>query len=285
MYTGAVSANGLTDALKRCEPATVHRSYNYKNVGDVEVLLTPKDIARRRLGALWHFGRPKFSLGSDRERAGQQLAYGLAAGKVSFPDKCAICLGEPSQAAVWEMHAGMLEGGSSKYRGKDRRVLDAANLQRVWYSVPFCTAHAAKPGAVAFGLTMNNRGWIAFRNNEYASEFGDINNIAPRYFVRRWWAALALLAALLLFLGGGIIASVLSEDSAADDLAVAAILLALGAGLFAYLYRVLVAPWNSRRKSGEPPPSGQGVVDAHHDRGDGYCSVCKRPWPCPASRS
>ena len=50
MYTGDVSANGLKDALKRCEPATVSRSYDYKNVGDIEVLLTPKDIAGRRLG-------------------------------------------------------------------------------------------------------------------------------------------------------------------------------------------------------------------------------------------
>lgn len=286
METAAASARGLTDALSRSQPTVVHRSYNYKNVGDVNVLVSPKDVSRRRgRWALWHFGRPKFSLGWAKDRTGQQLGYGLFAGKCAFPDKCAVCLAEPSRGVVYEMLGNVVKGGSGRYRGKDRRVVIASNMERVWYSVPFCDTHAAKPGGVAFGKTYNDRGWVAFRNPTYRAEFGELNGIQPRGFARRWWAVLLAVAALFLVLGGGIIATVPGMDgTVGDDIAVAAVLLLLGVGMLAYLYITLVVPWRTRRKTGGIAP-GPTAVGAHHDRGDGICAFCFEPWPCRAART
>lgn len=286
METAAASARGLTDALSRSQPTVVHRSYNYKNVGDVNVLVSPKDVSRRRgRWALWHLGRPKYSLGLPRERLGRQLSNGLFAGKCTFPDKCAVCLGEASRGIVYEMLGNVVKGGSGRYRGKDRRVVIASNMERVWYSVPFCETHAAKPGGVAFGTTLNDRGWVAFRNTTYGAEFGNLNGIEPHRFARRWWAALLAVAALLLVLGGGIIAQATGmEGTIVDDIAIASVFLLLGIGLLAYLYTTLVMPWRTRRKRGGTAP-GPTAVGAHHDRGDGYCAFCFEPWPCRTART
>jgi hypothetical protein len=282
MYIGAASADGLTDALNRCQPMTVHRTYDYKNVGDVEVLLTPKDISRRHNG-LWHLGRSKFSLGLRHELIGRQLADGIYAGAAGFPDKCAVCLGEATEGVVWQTTGDVLPGGSGRYRAKDRRVVVAANLQRIWYSVPFCSAHAQHHGGVAMGTTMMNRGWIAFRNRDYGREFGELNGIEPRNLARRWWGLIAGLAALLLVLGiGGSIAT-LTDDGPAGDLVVAILLAGLGIALVAYLWIAFLVPWRARRQ--QPGENDRPrVVGSHRDRGDGYCAHCYQPWPCPSAR-
>jgi len=281
MYAGAASARGLTEAFERCEPTRVNRSFNNVDVGHVEVLLTPKDISRRRNG-LWHLGRPKYSLGMGNQTQGPEIAAGIHAGSVAFPDKCAVCLGEATEGAVWELSGDLLPGGSGRYRARDRRVVVAANRQRIWYSVPFCSAHAKHPGGVAVGTTMMNRSWITFRNNEYGREFGDLNGLEARHFATRWWFMLAVLASLLLFLGIGVAASALADDNTGTvDFIAAIVLLALGIGLSVYLYRAAFVPWRAQRGS-----SGREsrVVGAHRDRGDGYCAHCHRPWPCQSAR-
>jgi len=273
------SDRGVADALERSQPTVVHRSYENKNVGDVAVLVSPKDVSRRRgRWALWHLGRPKYSLGLPRDRMGRQLGSGLFAGRCVFPDRCAVCLAAPSRGVVYEMTGDVLKGGSGRYRGGDRRVVTAANMERVWYSVPFCETHAADPGGVAFGTTLNGRGWVAFRNATYGAEFGELNGTEPRRFARRWWAILLAAAALLLVLGGGIISvSVGMEGNIVDDIAIGSAFLVFGLGLLAYLYTTLVTPWRQqRKKEGVARPA----VGVHRDRGDGYCAHCFEPWPC-----
>lgn len=286
MAGGMVGAAGLTETLSRAEPTVVNRTYDYKDLSSVEVLLTPKDVVRRSGRSLWHYGRPKFPLGLASERAGQQLANGLYAGTVVFPEKCAVCLVGPSAGVVYELKGALLEGGSARFKAKDVRVVIAANWERTWYSVPFCETHAKKQGGVAFGETLNNLGWVTFRNTEYGAEFGDLNGLEPRHFARRWWAVLLGVALLLLALGVGNLATMNSVDEQTAGSPVAgAVLLVLGIVLLAYLYKTLVAPWRARRESDEmirpPEPKAAG---AHKARGDGYCAHCHQPWPCVTAR-
>ena len=145
------------------------------------------------------------------------------------------------------MQGELLKGGSARFRSKDRRVVIAANWERVWYSVPYCDTHAKKPTGAAFGETLNNLAWVAFRNDDYAAEFHDLNHLEPRHLVRRWWAVLLGIAALLLLLAVGNLAT-LSNEEKAGSLAAGIVLLVAGIAMLVYLYVTLVAPWRAQRR-------------------------------------
>jgi len=248
MAGGPIGSEGLIKTLGRAEPAVVNRTWDYKDLGSVEVLLTPKDVAKRSRRSFWHYGRAKFPLGHANKRAGEPIAAGISEGKVTFPEKCATCLASPSTGVIYEIQGEILKEGSARFRAKDRRVVIAANWERVWYSIPYCETHAKKANGAAFGETLTNLAWVAFRNEDYAAEFGDLNRLEPRHFVRRWWAVLLGVAALLLLLAVGNLAT-LSNDENAGSLPVGIVLLLVGVALLAYLYVTLVAPWRAQRRS------------------------------------
>jgi len=246
--TGEASIRGLQEALARCERAAVNYAAYGRDIGTIDVLLTPKDVAKRQLHDIWHLARPKFYLGEAGRWKGTELADGIAAGAVGLPDMCARCLGEPTQGIVWEMLGRHLERVTGRWAG-DERSLIATNRQRVWYSVPFCQDCADRhTDTVAFGETMFDSGWIAFRNREYGTAFGELNGLRPRTAVRRFWPApmaliliMAMVGLMSLLAYFGVMST--EYEPTSGHLVGGMVLTALAVVGLAVLSRVVLAPW------------------------------------------
>jgi hypothetical protein len=191
-----------------------------KDLGTVSTLLTPVDVARRSLGAIWQVGRTRYVVAKEADSAGPELAYGIAAAPERYPDMCAACLAPATRGIVFESRGDLLPGGSARsvtqvgmlksiaarlnrpYGREVARPVVAGNWQRIWDAVPFCDAHDEKSRAVGFGTTMlAERPWVSFGNEEYGEGFGALNSIRGQSFARRRWALLLLLAALLIAVG------------------------------------------------------------------------------------
>lgn len=215
------STDALRSALSRAEPIEISRTYQNmsiaKDLGDVSTLLTPVDVARRSLGAIWQVGRTRYGVAENADRAGPELAYGITAASVRYPDMCVACLAPATRGIVFESQGAMLPGGSGRsgapvgilkqiaisvnrpYRREVVRPAVAGNYQRIWHAVPFCDAHDEKSRAVGFGETMLNRSWVAFHNQDYAAEFSALNAIQGQSFVRRLWPWLLAFALAVVF--------------------------------------------------------------------------------------
>ncbi len=310
---GGTSDEALAAALAASEPVRIARSYQSmsagKDLGTVDVLLTPPAITRRSLAGIWYIGRPKFSLGRDDERLGRSLAPGIAAGPEAYPDLCATCLEPSTRAFVYETTAALLPGGSGRfttqvgtlrwmvsffnrpYRRQLIQPLVAANWQRVWHAVPFCDRHGERTRDVGFGTTALDRAWVSFKNPEYADAFGELNALQARSNVQRWWLLLILLSLALVVLG---VFGVLSywgiatnAEPEVGDLIVGLVLAAAGVTMITWVYRTTFAPRRAARGTPDNRPSDRPSpqsVDGHRRREDGYCGHCYEPWPCSSAR-
>ncbi|MBT8213425.1 MAG: hypothetical protein KJN71_09790 [Acidimicrobiia bacterium] len=214
-----IRSQALQEALSRAEPTSIRRSYQSmsggKDIGTVNTLLSPADVARRANGSLWLIGRPKYPVTGESVETGRALAPGIAAGTERYPDRCAACLAPPSRAVVFETTGKSLPGASGRYvvqvgmlrsiAGRLNpaynreliRPITAGNSERIWHPVPFCDAHDEKTRAIKFTTGDFHGPSVAFRNEEFGMEFGALNGIKASGFARRWWPLLAL---LLLFL-------------------------------------------------------------------------------------